>query len=68
MLLRALEMLARRRRLGRSGTHPAWAAVSLAAFLLRTYQRRAREESIVLREELNPGESLIISHTYQPRG
>ncbi len=68
MFLRALEMLARRRRLGRRGSHPAWAAVSLAAFLVRTHQRRARAESIALSEELRPGESLVISHTFQPRG
>lgn len=66
MLLRLLERLARRRRRGAS--HPAWAAVTFAIFLLRTYQRRAGQDTIALREELRPGESLVISHTYQPRG
>jgi hypothetical protein len=66
MLLRALEQLARRRR--RAGAHPAWAAVTLAAFLLREYQKRANRDEIALREELKPGESLLITHTTQPRG
>jgi hypothetical protein len=66
MLLRLLETLARRRR--RGGSHPAWTAVTFATFLLRTYQKRASRDTIVLREELKPGESLVISHTHQPRG
>lgn len=66
MLLRALEQLARRRR--RPGAHPAWSAVALAAFLLRTYQQRANRHEVALREELKPGESLLISHTTEPRG
>lgn len=66
MLLRGLEMLARRGR--RGGTHPAWTAVTLAVFLLRMYQKRADRDTIALREELRPGESLVISHTDQPRG
>lgn len=66
MLLRALEALSRRRR-GR-GAHPVWTAVTFAIFLLRTYQRRANRDTVVLREQLNPGETLVISHTHQPRG
>jgi hypothetical protein len=66
MLLRLLETLARRRR--RGGSHPAWTAVTLAIFLLRTYNRRAGRDTVALREELRPGESLVISHTHQPRG
>ncbi|HEY9556833.1 MAG TPA: hypothetical protein VIR58_08860 [Acidimicrobiales bacterium] len=67
MLLRALEILARRRRLkGRGG--PIWTAAALGAFLIRAYQRREARESISLREELRPGESLLITHTRQPRG
>lgn len=66
MLLRALELLARRRR--RGGAHPAWAAVTLAAFLVRAYQKRADRDVVALREELEPGESLLITHTQQPRG
>ena len=66
MLLRVLEQLARRRR--RPGAHPAWAAVSLAAFLLRLYHRRAPRRDVFLREEIKPGETLVISHTTRPRG
>jgi hypothetical protein len=65
MLLRLLETIARRRR---RGAHPAWAAVTFAIFLLRTHQKRADRDTVVLREELKPGESLLISHTHQPRG
>jgi hypothetical protein len=66
MVLRVLERLARRR--GRAGAHPAWIAVSLAAFLLREYQKRAGRDVVALREELKPGESLLITHTTQTRG
>lgn len=66
MLLRLLEQLARRRR--RPGSHPAWTAVALAAFLLRIYQQRAQRQEVTLREELRPGESLLISHTTEPTG
>jgi hypothetical protein len=66
MLLRALELLARRRR--RPGSHPAWTAVALAAFLLRRYQERSGRDEVALREVLEPGETLLISHTDQPRG
>ncbi len=65
MLLRVLDLLARRRR---RGGHPAWAAVSLAAFLLREHNKRANRDVIALREELRPGESLLITHTDQPQG
>ena len=57
MLLRLLDMVARRKRL-RGRASPLWTAASLAAFLIRRH----------LREELRPGESLLISHTTQPRG
>lgn len=66
MLLRTLEMLARRRR--RGGSHPLWTALTFAIILLRTHQRRADRDTIVLREELKPGETLVISHTHQPWG
>jgi hypothetical protein len=66
MLLRLLEQLARRRR--RPGSHPAWTAVALAAFLLRVYQQRAQRHEVSLREELRPGETLMISHTTEPMG
>lgn len=66
MLLRALEMLARRGR--RKGAHSAWTAVTVAAFLVRYYQRRSAKDEIALREVLRPGETLVISHTNQTRG
>ena len=66
MLLRVLEQLARRRR--RPGAHPAWMAVSIAAFLLRLYHRRAQHQEVSLREEIKPGETLVITHTTRPRG
>jgi hypothetical protein len=65
MLLTVLEWLARRRR---PGAHGIWTAAAFAAFLLRQYQRRAARESITLREELHPGETLLITHTDTPRG
>jgi hypothetical protein len=66
MLLRVLEQLARRRR--RPGAHPAWTAVTLAAFLLRLLHQRSQRHEVSLREELKPGETLVISHSTQPRG
>lgn len=66
MLLRALELLAARRR--RPGASGIWTGVAFAAFLLRAYQRRQRQEAVSLREELLPGESLLITHTTQPHG
>ena len=65
-LLSILELLARRRR--RPGASGIWTAVAFAAFLLRQYQRRAARDAISLREELRPGESLLITHTAPPRG
>ena len=66
MLLRVLEMISRRRRI--KSASGVWTGLSLAIFLLRTYQRRAARDTISLREELKPGQSLLISHTGQPRG
>ena len=67
MLLRLLQMMARRRRLkGKGG--PIWTAAAVAAFLIRLYQRREARAAVSLREELRPGESLLVSHTTQPRG
>lgn len=65
MLLRALELLARRRR---PGGHPAWVAVTFATFLLRQHKKRAHRHDAVIREELRPGESLLITHHDRPRG
>jgi hypothetical protein len=66
MVLSILERLAARRR--RPGAHPAWMAASLALFLIRTHQRRAGRDAVVLREPLRPGETLVITHTNHPQG
>jgi hypothetical protein len=66
LFLSILERLARRRR--RAGASPIWTAAAFAAFLLRTHQRRSAKDAVVLREELKPGQSLLISHTTQRRG
>jgi hypothetical protein len=66
MLLTLLERLALRRK--RQGASGIWTAVALAAFLLRFYQRRAANDSVALREELRPGESLLITNTNVPHG
>ncbi len=63
MLLTLLERLARRRK--RQGASGIWTAVAFAAFLLRQYQRRNAGDGLALREELRPGEALLISH--EPR-
>jgi hypothetical protein len=40
-----------------------WLAVGAVALLLRMFQRAAaREESVVYREVLQPGERLVITH------
>jgi hypothetical protein len=66
MLLSILERLASRRR--RPGASPVWTVVAVSAFLLRQYQRRAQRDEVALREVLRPGESLLITHTTQPKG
>lgn len=66
MLLSLLERLALRRK--RQGASGIWTAVALAAFLLRQHQKRAGRDEVALREELRPGESLVISHTTLPHG
>lgn len=66
MLLSLLERLALRRK--RQGTSGLWTAVAFAAFLLRQYKKRAGNDVVSLREELRPGESILISHTTLPRG
>jgi hypothetical protein len=65
-MLPLIERLALRR--SRPGAHGIWTAVALIAFLLRQYERRVRNDMDVLREELKPGETLLITHTTQPRG
>ena len=66
MLLKLLERLALRR--GRAGAHPAWLAAGFAAWLVRRYQKNAGRSAVVLREELRPGETLVITHTSQRGG
>ena len=66
MLLAVLEWLALRRM--RQGAHGIWTAAAFAAFLLRQHHRRVQRERVSLREELRPGESLLITHTDTPHG
>jgi hypothetical protein len=65
-LIALLERLGRRRK--RRGAHGLWTAVALAAFLLRQHEKRIKHDMTVLREELQPGEALLITHTTQPHG
>jgi hypothetical protein len=66
MLLHFLERMAARRR--RPGASPIWTAFAFATFLLRLYRRRSARDELALREVLPPGETLVITHTNQPRG
>ena len=66
MLLGLLERLALRRK--RQGASGIWTAVAFAAFLLRQYRKRASNDAVALREELRPGETLVISHSTLPHG
>jgi hypothetical protein len=66
LLLNLLERLsARRRATGRGGI---WTGIAFATFLLRWHQRRSARDTITLREELRPGESILVTHTTQRRG
>jgi hypothetical protein len=65
-LLGLLERLALRRK--RPGASGLWTAFAFAAFLLRHHEKRAASRAVSLREELRPGETLVISHTTQPHG
>jgi hypothetical protein len=66
MFLALLERLAARRR--RPGAHPAWTAAAFAAWLLRRHRKRAARDEVALRQVLQPGESLVITHTTQRKG
>lgn len=66
MLLAILERLALRRRI--QGSHPVWTAAAFAVFLIRRHQRKVASEALVLREELRPGESMLITHTEATHG
>jgi len=59
-LLPLLERLGARRK--RPGTSGVWTAVAFAAFLLRHHRRRSDRDAVALREELRPGEALLITH------
>ena len=61
-----LERLALRR--SRAGHRGIWTAIAMATWLLRHYDKRVRRDVIVLREDLQPGDSLLITHTTQPQG
>jgi hypothetical protein len=66
MVLSILERLAARRR--RPGASPVWTVLAVASFLVRLHQRRSAKDGVSLREELRPGETLVITHTKQPQG
>jgi hypothetical protein len=66
MLLLILDRLARRRH--RQGSSGVWTGLAFAAFLVRQYQRRTAANAVVLREELRPGQTLVIEHFNEPRG
>ena len=66
MLLNLLERLAASRR-GR-GAGGIWTGIAFATFLLRWHQRRSARDVIHLREELRPGESILVTHTTQHQG
>lgn len=65
MLLTLLERIAARRR-GRGGG--IWTGIAFATFLLRWHQKRVGKDAVTLREELRPGESLLITHGHQRQG
>lgn len=51
-------------RRGVFGTSRPWLVVAVLSTGYRVFRKLvAKEESVVLREELKPGESLVISHT-----
>jgi hypothetical protein len=65
-MLELLDRLAWRRY--RPGSSGVWTGVALAALLVRHYKRRTAASDVVLREELRPGQTLVIEHTNEPRG
>jgi hypothetical protein len=60
LLLALLERLALRAR--RSSIRSVGTGLWITVFLLRSYQKRTARRSVVLREELRPGEALLITH------
>ena len=66
LLLNLLERLAARRRA--TGHGGIWTGIAFASFLVRWHQRRSARDTITLREELRPGESILVTHTTQRRG
>ena len=65
-LLLLLERLGRRRH--KKGAHGIWTAVALTAYLLKRYDRHVRNKVDILREDLKPGEALLITHTTELQG
>ena len=63
-LLELVQRIAQRRR--RAGAGGVWTGIVFATFLMRVYKRRQRPATLT--EVLRPGESLLITHTTQPRG
>ena len=66
LLLNLLErMAARRRATGHGGI---WTGIAFGTFLLRWHRKRTAHDVVTLREPLNPGESILITHTTQHHG
>jgi len=63
MLLTLLERFTARRRGQRNGG--IWTGIAFATFLLRWHQKRVGRDAVSLVEELQPGESILITHTTQ---
>ena len=56
-------------RKGFFGTSRPWLIVGVTAWAIRRARGLVRrEEAVVLREPLRPGESLLITHTREPHG
>ena len=66
MLLALLERITARRRGQRRGG--IWTGIAFATFLLRWHQKRVGKDAVTLREELRPGESILVTHTTQRHG
>ena len=67
MLLRILERIAVYRR-AKKKSGGIWTGIAFATMLLRWHKRREAREHVSLIEELQPGESILITHTTQPHG
>jgi hypothetical protein len=63
-LFEFIQRYAQRRR--RAGAGGIWTGIVFASFLMRIYKRRAKPATLT--QVLQPGESILITHTTQPHG